>query len=174
MGNLVSGGEAHRQCGELEGSEVFGTAPFGIERGESVKAAVLKLKQVVPIESDEARWLIQWAATQRWGDRRLSDLLIMIPNGAVLAGDAKQRAMQMAKMKRTGFRPGVFDYLLPIPRDGAPGLWVELKRRNGGIVSDEQGLFKLDMEVLGWATAICKGWDEAKDAINCSATIIGR
>lgn len=130
-----------------------------------MKAAVLKLKQVVPIESDEARWLIQWAATQRWGDKKLSDLLIMIPNGAVLAGDAKQRAMQMAKMKRTGFRPGVFDYLLPIPRGGAPGLWVELKRRKGGVVSDEQHSFAVDMMTLGWIVVVAEGWDDAKRAI---------
>lgn len=131
-----------------------------------MKAAVLKLKAIIPIEDDEAKWLCQWARVQRWKQWRLSDLLIMIPNGAVLAGDARQRAMQMAKMKRMGFRKGVADYILPIPRGKYPGLFLELKRRSGGIVSDEQALFKLDMDVLGWATAICKGWEEAKDKIN--------
>ena len=125
-----------------------------------------RLKHLIPSEDSEAQCLIQWARVQRYQQWRLSDLLLMIPNGAYLGGDVRQRAITMAKMKRTGFRSGVFDYLLPVPRPPYPGLWIELKRRQLGIVSDSQGLFKLDMEVLGWKTAIAKGWEEAKDAIN--------
>jgi hypothetical protein len=125
-----------------------------------------KLKAPLPTEGDECAALLQWASITRYQQWRLSQLLIMIPNGTKLFGTPKERAMQMARMKRLGFRSGVFDYLLPIPRAPYPGLWLELKRRQLGVVSDEQGLFKLDMEVLGWKTAIAKGWEEAKDAIN--------
>jgi hypothetical protein len=127
--------------------------------------APFKLKHLIPSEDMEAQCLIQWARVQRYQDKRLSDLLIMIPNGAYLGSDPKQRAITMARMKRCGFRSGVFDYLLAIPRGTYPGLWIELKRRQLGIVSEEQGLFKLDMESLGWKTAIAKGWEEAKEQI---------
>jgi hypothetical protein len=131
--------------------------------------APFKLKHLIPSEDSEAQCLIQWARVMRYEDRRLSDLLIMIPNGAYLGSDPKQRAITMARMKRTGFRPGVFDYLLAIPRvrgnRAVAGLWIELKRRHLGVVSEEQNTFRLDMEALGWATAICKGWEEAKAAI---------
>lgn len=124
------------------------------------------LKELLPTEGDEACSLMQWAATQRYKGRRLTDYLIMIPNGAVLAGDARQRAIAMNRMKSQGFKAGVFDYILALPVAPYPGLWLELKRQKLGVVSEAQGLFKLHMEVVGWATAICKGWEEAKNAIN--------
>ena len=133
---------------------------------DEVKTAELKLKQVVPTEDDEAQWLMQWAHTQRWQHLSLARVLIMIPNGAYLGGDARQRAITMCKLKRTGFRPGVFDYILPIPQGVFPGLFLELKRRRGWVVSDEQVSFKVDMESLGWCCVIAKGWEEAKNAIN--------
>ncbi len=110
--------------------------------------------------------MLQWASVTRYKRWRLSELLIMIPNGAVLAGNPKQRAVQMARMKAQGFRPGTFDYLLPIPRGTAPGLFLEMKRRELSVVSPEQSRFQMDMIELGWATAICKGWEVAKDEIN--------
>lgn len=125
----------------------------------------LTLKAPLPTEGDECAALLQWAKITRYQRWRLSQLLVMIPNGAVLAGDAKHRAMQMNRMKALGFRPGVFDYLLPVPRGASPGLWLEMKRRQLGVVSDDQALFKLDMEALGWKTAIAKGWEEGRDAI---------
>ena len=127
---------------------------------------VFKLKAPLPTEDDEATCLIQWARWQKWKGKRLSDLLVMIPNGAYLGGDVKQRAITKSKLKRMGFRNGVFDYILPVPRGTAPGLWLELKRRQLGIVSPAQAVFKLDMEQLGWVCAICEGWEAAKDEIN--------
>jgi hypothetical protein len=129
-------------------------------------AARFRLKSLIPSEDSEQECLIQWAKTQRWRERKLSDLIIMIPNGAYLGVDPRQRAVTMARLKRMGFRNGVFDLLLPIPRGRAPGLWVELKRRKGGIVSDDQHAFAVDMMTLGWVVAICEGWDQAKDSIN--------
>lgn len=125
----------------------------------------LKLKPDLPTEDYEAQCLIQWARVTRYKQWALSDLLLMIPNGAYLGGDPRQRAITMGRMKRMGFRSGIFDYLLPVPRGAFPGLWLELKRRQLGVVSNEQGFFKLDMEVLGWKTAIARGWEEARVVI---------
>lgn len=129
------------------------------------KPLVLKLKQRVPTESDEQQWLFQWANTQKHGGLRLSDLLIMIPNGAVLAGDARMRAMQMAKMKRIGFKVGVSDLFLAVPTPHYAGLWLEMKRTELSVTSTEQLDFQAKMRAVGYATAIAKGWIEAKEAI---------
>jgi hypothetical protein len=127
--------------------------------------APFKLKHLIPSEDYECQCLIRWAQLERFKGHRLSDLLIMIPNGAYLGGDAKQRAITMAKMKRTGFKPGVFDYLLPVSTDTAPGLWLEMKRRQLGVISLEQSAFRQLMLELGWQAAIAKGWEEAREAI---------
>lgn len=125
-----------------------------------------KLKEMIPTEAQEARSLLQWASTQRWNGKGLCDLLVMIPNGAYLGGDIRQRAITMASLKRQGFRAGVSDYFLAIPTKAASGLWLELKRQKLGVVSDEQKEFHLSMSALGYAVAICKGWEAAKDTIN--------
>lgn len=126
---------------------------------------ILKLEAPLPTEADESQCLIQWATFKRHKGYKLSDYLIMIPNGAVLSGDLKQRAIQMARMKAQGFKAGVFDYLLALPIDQYPGLWIEMKRQKLGVVSDDQRKFDTNMQLAGWATAICYGWDAARAAI---------
>lgn len=123
---------------------------------------------LVPKEEDEAKYLTEWAHYRVWNGLRLSRILIAIPNGAYLGADAKTRAITMGKLKERGVRPGVFDYLLPVPcwRLKLPGLWVELKRTKGGVVSDEQKEFEADMIALGWKTQVCKGWVQASECID--------
>ena len=128
-------------------------------------AAVFKLKALIPTESDECANLLQWAAVTKHQGRRLSELLIMIPNGAVLAGDAKHRAMQMNRMKKLGFRPGVSDYFLPVPVGVHHGLWLEMKRTSRGILSDAQLEFHAAMRTQGYATAVSVGFEQAINAI---------
>jgi hypothetical protein len=125
-----------------------------------------KLKHLIPSEDSEAQCLIQWARVVRYEDRRLSDLLIMIPNGAYLGHDPKQRAITMARMKRCGFKSGASDYLLTIARGGYHGLFLELKRRSLSVTSTEQTEFQSLVQAMGYAAVIAKGWEEAKDAIN--------
>lgn len=54
-----------------------------------------------------------------------------IPNGG-----ARSKAVA-GKLKAEGVRAGVLDVMLPIPRGGACGLWIEFKSQ-GGYPSPEQ------------------------------------
>lgn len=125
----------------------------------------LKLKALLPTESQEAESLWQWAQVARFRESRISDYLIMIPNGAYLGGNVQQRSITMAKLKRQGFKVGASDYLLAIPRGGKHGLFVELKRRSLSVTSPEQTAFQLLMIDMGYDARICKGWEWAKAAI---------
>lgn len=125
-----------------------------------------RLKEILPTEDDEAQCLIRWAMSQRFNGWKISDLLIMVPNGAYLGGDVRQRAITMAKLKRTGFRNGVSDYLMPVAVGGFHGLAIELKRQKLGVVSDEQKQFGQLLTDLGWIWVSCKGWKAAKNVIN--------
>nr|WP_294525785.1 hypothetical protein [uncultured Rhodopila sp.] len=124
-----------------------------------------KLLAFNPLEEVEAARLVEWSKLARWHGYALRDLLIMVPNGAYLGSDARTRAITMAKLKRAGFRNGVYDYLLAVPSPNHPGLWVELKRRKGAQRSPEQVQFGKLMESLGWLCAVAKGWEEASAAI---------
>lgn len=128
-----------------------------------------------PKEEVEAKSLLDWAHWRIWtaddGRRwRLSELIIHVPNGAYLGADPKTRAITMGKLRSAGVRPGVFDYIIPVPcpRLRYPGLWLELKRLKSSPsdVSDEQKTFEADMQELGWRTQICKGWVQASECID--------
>lgn len=106
------------------------------------------------------------------------NLLLSIPNGSVLAGDSKRRAIQMNNLKRTGLRIGAPDLLLAAPkvannelsgrhyRDCAIffGLFIEMKRR-GEKARPEQIAFADLLRRQGYSCLIACGADEAIRAI---------
>jgi hypothetical protein len=130
-----------------------------------MKLAALKLRQLIPTEDIESQCLVQWAKSKYWQGKRIADALILNAGGAYLGSDARQRAITMGRLKRQGFKNGVFDFFLAIPRAGFGGLWIEMKRKQGGVVSNDQVTFQYTMTDLGYKTAICKGWEAAKEAI---------
>ena len=125
-----------------------------------------------PTERQEQAALIEW-----WGHyaktRELDErLLFAIPNGAVLAGDAKRRGIQMANLKATGLRAGIPDLFLAAPQfryDGQyqrGGLFIEMKRKGEkvkyGSAQDEC------LTILAknrFQIAVCEGADAAMRAI---------
>ncbi len=126
------------------------------------------------LEDAEQQAVIDWAAYQRLPcGRRMSSRLFMIPNGAHLAGNLEQRAKQVAKMKRLGFRNGVSDLFLAYPSNGLCGLFCEMKKPAAAFpgsaavkraYSHEQRRFHQDVEDH-YATAVCFGSAEAIKAI---------
>jgi hypothetical protein len=117
----------------------------------------------VPTESDECRWLIDWAKTQRFKGWPLSDILVHVPNGAYHGRDRKAGAVVARKLREQGLQGGVFDYILPVPlwTKKCPGLWLEMKRTKGGVVSEDQKEFRTRMLELGWRCEVALGWEQA-------------
>ena len=84
--------------------------------------------------------------------------LFAIPNGG------PRTAIAGAKLKAEGVKPGVPDLFLPVPRGSKFGLWIELKKPKG-IVSNEQHKWLEFLSIRGYATRVCFGWQEARDAL---------
>lgn len=104
----------------------------------------------------------------------LSRFLLAIPNGSHLAGDSRQRAIKMARLKALGLRTGASDLLLALQHGPYAGLFIEMKKQRGHFstpraaeraFSDEQRLFHQDAAEGGYATALCYGAAEADLAI---------
>lgn len=93
-------------------------------------------------------------------------LLFAIPNGAHLAGNSQHRAIQMNKLKASGFRSGVPDLMLAITHSGNDfsGLFIELKRV-GGKPSPLQLEFTDLLRRQGYCVVIAQGSEEAIRAI---------
>lgn len=112
----------------------------------------------VPSESVEQQCLFRWAALQR-GKYPELDLMYHIPNGG------KRGKAEAIRFKAEGVKAGVPDICLPVPRGEWHGLYIELKRREGGRVSADQTEWLEALMRQGYATAICRGWEDAQRVI---------
>ena len=103
---------------------------------------------------------LEQVSTIQWYDRVYNDgLLFAIPNGG------KRHPKVAAEMKLEGVRSGVPDLFLPVPAGGHHGLFIEMKRQKGGRVSPEQKQWLEYLRGAGYLAVVCKGFEEAKEAI---------
>jgi len=121
----------------------------------------------VPSEDQECKWLLEWAEVTRYAGWKIADLLVCVPNGAYHGADRRAGAVVARKLREKGLKPGVFDYILPVPlwQKRCAGLWLEMKRTRGGVVSEDQEKFKSRMQALGWRCEVARGWVAAQAVI---------
>lgn len=97
------------------------------------------------------RWWSLYARTHRFPE----SLLFAIPNGG------RRDAVTGARLKAEGVRAGVPDMFLAVPRKNAPGLFLELKKQQGGRVSENQKIMHAALTEAGYPVCVCRGWREA-------------
>ena len=118
-----------------------------------------------PKESDHQAAYFAWLETVFvfLGNKRcpLWDFAYAIPNGVMLAGDAKQRARYMGSLRRQGFKPGVSDVNIDYPVSPYHGARFELKRDAKSPVSQAQLEWCSLMARAGYYSKIVRGYDEA-------------
>jgi len=114
-------------------------------------------RPVCPTESQEQVMLFQWA---RFESARYPELKLMyhIPNER----SSRNEAM---RLKNEGVKAGVPDIFLPCARGGYHGLYIELKRREGGRLSQYQREMIRDLRAQDYAAVVCRGFDEARQII---------
>ena len=117
-----------------------------------------KLKMQMPSESSEGAALMRWkaAAMRQHPDLRL---LFHVPNGGA------REIQTAARLKREGVVPGVPDYFLLVPRHEYHGMAIELKRRDGGVLSASQITMMELLSYHGYYVVIANGWESARDLI---------
>ena len=109
-------------------------------------------------ESDEQISLFRWAQIASSVKPELK-LMFHVPN------EGKRTRYSGGKLIAEGLKPGVPDVCLPVPNKKYHGLFIEMKKPRGGVVSDNQ---KACMEMLsnnGYCVTVCHGFIEAKTAI---------
>lgn len=109
-------------------------------------------------EDGEQKALICWCALNA---EKYPELLRLfhIPNGGF------RNKIEAAKFKAMGVRSGVLDLMLPVPRGIWHGLFVELKRKDGGTVSKEQNDWIAFLKAQGYGAIVCHGWIKATEAL---------
>jgi hypothetical protein len=100
--------------------------------------------------------IIEWARMMAYTGQE--------PRLALLHGDSSGVRVPIGcalKMKRAGAIKGWPDIFLPITTANYAALFIELKRRKGGIVSDEQYRVHYLLRDQGYYVEVCKGADAA-------------
>ena len=131
-----------------------------------------KLKKLVLPEHDEQVIVVDWLdhiATRRWPDLAVVDgwridsgkasrrrprwrlPYYALPNGG-------HRNKKTAKsLKAEGVRAGVPDLCIAVPRGSCHGLYIEMKKVEGGTVEDSQKAWHYALETMGYQAIICRG-----------------
>lgn len=131
-----------------------------------------------PSEHAEQCAVMTWARLheKRWPALRL---LHAVPNGAFFGGEFKTfasgkkvpvAAIRARKLKAEGLREGVPDLCLPVPSDDKMagiynGLYIEMKRRRGGVSSPMQTWWRQGLTLMGYRAELCHGAEEAIDVL---------
>lgn len=108
-------------------------------------------------EHDEQKALFEWSSLCM---RKYPELVLMfaVPNGGA------RNIVVARKLKAEGVKAGVPDVFLPVARGRHHGMAIEMKRV-GGRASGEQKAWLKALEEQGYYTAICEGWEAAKNEI---------
>ena len=118
-----------------------------------------------PTEHDHAVIIVKWWAITCavYGLPRLA--LFSIPNANMLLPKAAHPERLMAYMISEGFRKGASDMFLAVPVQPYSGMFIELKRNQRSMATDEQINFTAEMNKLGYKAIIAKGSENAVDEI---------
>ena len=114
--------------------------------------------KVVPLEGEEQEALFQWAKLAE-GKYPCLRLMHHVPNGG------GRTPWEGRAFKRRGVKSGVPDIFLPAARGEYHGLWIELKRKEGGRVEESQAGFIQGLRDGGFKVDVCLGWEAARAAI---------
>lgn len=87
------------------------------------------------------------------------DWMFAVPNGG-----ARDR-VTAGMLKAEGVKPGISDIVLPVARGGYFGLMLEMKRKNGGVISPNQVAFRAHCVREGYAHVLAHGWEQARNGI---------
>lgn len=113
---------------------------------------------VIPKEAQEQKWLLEWVALNTAAHPELA-LFYHIPN------EGKRSYSSGRELVMQGMKRGVPDNCLPVPKGEYGALYIELKRRHGGNVSDEQRGWIDALNRAGNRAVICYGWEAAAEEI---------
>lgn len=103
-----------------------------------------------PSEYAEQVAVMDWARKNEKAHPALK-YLFHIPNGGI------RSKVAAARLKRAGVKKGVPDLMLPVPTNRYHGLFIEMKKVNGGKTSDEQFSCNSFLGENGYAVCVCFG-----------------
>ena len=118
----------------------------------------IEVETLLPTEEDEQKRLFSWARLNEGAHPELK-LMFHIPNGG------KRGKAEAGRFKAQGVKAGVPDIFLAVPRGAYHGLFIEMKRQQGGKATPEQRQWLQELNGRGYRAVIAKGWEAAREEI---------
>lgn len=116
------------------------------------------MKIDAPLEREVQRDVLAYLA-------KLRIYAAAVPNGSVLAGDARARAMQSNALKKSGMRPGFADLILIKRSDDRALVGFFEVKREGAKMSAEQEAFRDQCEDWRLPFAVVRSVDDATETL---------
>ena len=111
-------------------------------------------------EHEEQKNLIKWWSMYSSSKGIPEELLFAIPNGG------KRDIITAKTLQSEGVRPGVPDLFLAVETYKHAGLFIEMKKVKGGVVSDKQRAFGcIIRNNTSYSHKVCYGFLDARDTI---------
>ena len=73
--------------------------------------------------------------------------------------------IEAVKLKKMGVSPGFPDIEIPLPSGNYHGLYIEMKRKKGGVISEKQLEWLNYLNEKGYYAAVANGFEEAKKIV---------
>lgn len=118
--------------------------------------ARLRKKAPIPTEHAEQVAFFQWLGIKH---KAVAKVAFAIPNGG------NRNSITGARLKTEGVKRGVPDIFIAYPCGGHHGLFVEMKRQTGGVVSEAQNEVMEFFRENGYECRVCRGAGEAMTAV---------
>jgi hypothetical protein len=137
------------------------------ERAGEMGRTTVRLKSqigAVPLESSAQKAFFEYLKTvacPQHPKMTLFDVAYAIPNGQMIAGDARQRARYMNFLKAQGLKPGIPDVCIAYPIGRYHGAYIEMKRTAKSPVSAAQKEWLALVASVGYYTAVAAGFEAA-------------
>jgi len=111
-----------------------------------------------PDEWRQQATIFEWAETMLY---KYPELWLL--NGSL--NGVRLSIGQAVKAKRCGMKKGHPDIALNVARKGYHGLFIELKKKKGGVVSRDQQEWLDRLSTQGYFAVVCRGYDAAVKTI---------
>jgi len=114
------------------------------------------------IEHQNQVALFQWA---KLNENRFPELkwMFAIPNGG------KRNIQTAMKLKAEGVKPGIPDIFLPVPKQGAHGLFIEMKAGKNALTDNQKDFYHYALN-RDYLYSSCYSWQNAAKEIESYLT----
>lgn len=132
-----------------------------------MKKLKIKNNKLVRYEADEQKAVLEWAATQRYNGRPLSDYIFHFAN------EGKRHWKTGNNLKAMGMRKGAPDLVICISVNlggkieymkSWSGLVIEMKSEKGKLTKEQKYCLEIWSEE-GFFVKVCRSFEKAKDMI---------